>query len=84
SINKNTNTELRTPITAFILSLLTFGIYGLYYIYKQAEVLNELGRKYGCSTLNPFIILLLTLLLGVGALLNVYSASNLSNISENT
>ncbi len=39
------NIQKRDPLVVVILSLVTLGIYGLYWVYKTKEELNSLGAK---------------------------------------
>lgn len=80
SIRENLVTEMKGPWLALFLALITFGIYGVYYIYKQAVVLDELGRKYNYKTFDPILILILVLFFGFGFILNIYSGSKIAEL----
>jgi len=78
------NTDLESPLTALLLTLITFGIYGFYYLYKQAQVLQEIGALQKKETIDPMIIVLLTLFFNVGWFINLFTASNLAKDDNHT
>ena len=82
TIRQNLTTRLTGPFTAFLLGIITFGIYLIYYLYKQAVAIEELGEKYNYSALPPILILLLAIFVGIGGILNVYSASEIAKRIE--
>lgn len=72
-----------SPIIAFLLTMVTCGIYGIYYMYVVANSIFQMGKRNNYDTMEPTLVLLLSIL-GVGMLLNIYYASELSKrISAN-
>ncbi len=78
SEQQRTPTQLTSVGVAFLLTLITFGIYGIYYIYQQSKVIKELGDSYGVIVLDPVVICILTLFMGIGYYLNVYYGTQVS------
>ncbi len=78
SEQQRTPTQLTSVGVAFLLTLITFGIYGIYYIYQQAKVVKELGDSYGVVVLDPVVICIFTIFIGIGSYLNVYYATQVS------
>lgn len=74
------NIELGDPVIALLLGLVTCGIYSIYYMYKVAEANYELGLKYNYKTIDPIAVLILTIFVGIGLYVNVYSASKLGKV----
>ena len=63
----------RSVATVIILSIITCGIYGWYWLYKTA---NELQRSRGVSKIQPIVSLLLSIFVGsVGFALFGYDAA---------
>ncbi len=83
SIAKNTATRVEHPGLALLLGIITCGIYTIYYYYKQAELLKELGDRHRAETVDPVIVLLLTIFVGIGIYLNVYSGNNVAKVMNN-
>ncbi len=69
---QKTEVQLGSPVVAFLLGLCTFGIYMIYYTYKQAQVLQELGGQVRVQVLDPVIVCMLTIFVGIGNLINIY------------
>lgn len=76
----NTEVQLTDPVVAFLLGIVTCGIYYYYYVYKQSQVLEELGKFYGIQTLDPVVLLLLSIFIsyGIGNYVNVYYSSKIA------
>ncbi len=73
--SQRTETQLGSVGLAFLLTLITLGIYGIYYTYQQSKVIKELGDKNGIAVMDPVVICILTIFIGLGFILNVYYAS---------
>lgn len=84
SDRQNTGVSLVDPFIAFLLSIVTCGFYGIYYIYMQASALERLGRKFGVMTIEPIVLIIFTLFFGVGFYINVYSGSKISVAIDRT
>lgn len=87
AIYEGVRTQPRTPFVAFLLSLITFGIYGIVYQYFIAKSLQEIGIKRNYETMDPTLVVILTIFFVIGTLVNVYSASEISktdNLQTNT
>lgn len=82
AIYEGVRTQPRTPLVAFLLSLITFGIYGIVYQYFIAKSLQEIGRKHNYETMDPTLVVILTIFFGIGVLVNVYSASEISKMDN--
>lgn len=63
---------------AFLLSLITCGIYSYFYVYYVSKSLNEMGMKRGYDAMDPTLVLVLTFFFGVGLYINIYSGSEIS------
>lgn len=84
TIRQNATTRLTSPVVALLLGIITLGIYLLYYVYKQAVALEEIGYKYNYTSFPPVLILLCAILLGIGGILNIYSGTMIAEkIEEN-
>lgn len=82
AIYEGVQTQPRTPLVAFLLSIITCGIYGIIYQYFVAKSIQEIGRKRGYESMDPTLVVILTLFFGIGALVNVYSASEISKMDK--
>lgn len=82
AIYDGVQTQPRTPIAAILLSIVTCGIYAIVYQYFVAKSLQEIGRKRGYETMDPTLVIVLTLLVGIGFYINVYSASEISKLGN--
>ncbi len=71
----------RSVATVIILTIVTCGIYGIYWVYKTAEELEREGQS-GSGLGSPVVILLLCLLTGgIGYLIfGMVEDQNLNNI----
>lgn len=81
---QNVGIELADPVIALLLSIVTCGIYGIYYIYKQALAIELVGKKYNYIATSPIVVLIFTLLFGIGAYFNIYGASEVAKRIEVT
>lgn len=82
AIMEGVQTQPRTPLVAFLLSIITCGIYGIVYQYFVAKSIQEIGRKRGYESMDPTLVVILTIFFGIGALVNVYSASEISKMDK--
>lgn len=73
----------RTPLIAFLLSIITCGIYGIVYQYFVAKSLQEIGRKRNYEAVDPILVIILTIFVGVGGFLNIYSGSKIAELDAN-
>ncbi len=70
--------NLTTPVSAFLLGLITCQIYTIWYIYRQALVLQKISQGKNYRPLDPAIVLLLTIFAGIGNYINAHTASKLA------
>lgn len=71
-------TQPRGPGMALLLTIITCGIYGIVYQYFIAKALNEIGKKYNYDTMEPALVVVFTIFVGIGSYFNIYSGSELS------
>lgn len=67
---------------AFILSVITCNIYGLYWAYKQGEKLDEAKTAHGIPSSNSGILYLILCLLGLGIIAWALMQSELNKFAE--
>jgi len=79
----NIKTELVRPLTALLLTFITIGLYGFYYLYQQAQVLKEIGALQNKETFDPVIIVLLALFFNVGWFINLATATAIAKDDTN-
>lgn len=65
-----------SPVKAFLLSLISCGIYGVYAYYTWAKNIEKLGTYYQVSTTEPVITIIFALFLPVVAQLLLQSDMN--------
>ena len=68
---------------AFLLSLVTCGIYGFYWIYKQGERLNNAKMQRGYPSSNLSVIYLLLTIFGLGIVAFCLMQNELNEIIDN-
>lgn len=79
---ENVQTKPRGPVMALLFAIITFGIYGVMYQYFIAKALKEIGDKHNYNTVDPILVVILTLFVGVGPYINIYSGSQLAKKIE--
>ena len=68
---------------AFLLSLVTCGIYGFYWVYKQGERLNNAKMQRGYPSSNLSVIYLLLTIFGLGIVAFCLMQNELNEIIDN-
>ena len=66
---------------AFLLSLVTCGIYGLYWAYKQGEKIDEAKTARGIMSSNSGIIYLLLTIFGFGIIAEALMQNELNSMA---
>ena len=73
--------QRRSIAMCIILSLVTCGIYGLYWAYKQGEKIDEAKTARGIMSSNSGIIYLLLTIFGFGIIAEALMQNELNNMA---
>lgn len=84
-LTDDTNTVSGKPgtagIVAFLLTLVTCGIYGLYWAFKQGEKLDEAKNAKGIVSSNSNILYLILQLFGLGIIAYALMQDSLNKLA---